>query len=439
MIAVKLSRVLLVGVSCAAVLTVSGCGKGSTTTNTTTLVSAIGVVGQADYASALGNRGGTPDSNTLSGPFGDVAIPADGSAFYIPDTGNSRVIGYNSLPTASDPSPASEFALGQAGFTSSTAASGSATVLARPDSVSVDSSAGDTTHYFVVADTSNNRILIWNTPPTVNTPPSLVVGQADFTGSAPGTTASTLQHPTAAMVAKGALFVVDQGNNRVLIWKSVASLEAAFTGGAYSGGVTPPADEVLGQPDFTTGTYPQTPTAQSMYQPTDVWTDGFALFISDTGDNRVLYWESIPTTPDAAANLVLGQSSFTFNPTSPVPSASTMNAPTGLYSDGARLFVADTNNNRVLIFDEFPISDPVSADAVIGQEDFVHNAANDDNGNATTPQDGVSEAAPTARTLKAPKGVSYYNGVLYVTDSGNNRVLLFDNLQYNGVTTTTTN
>src|SRR3989344_5732459 len=39
----------------------------------------------------------------------------------------------------------------------------------------------------LLADRNNNRVLVWNTLPTDNTPPDIVLGQKNFTTNAPGT------------------------------------------------------------------------------------------------------------------------------------------------------------------------------------------------------------------------------------------------------------
>ncbi len=94
--------------------------------------------------------------------------------------------------------------------------------------------------------------------------------------------------------------------------------------------------------------------------------------------------------------------------------------PTALASNGRLLFVANLNNNRVLTWNSLPSADFNEADRVLGQSDFTHNAANDDD------QDGTTDAQPSARTRNAPSGLSWATGLLIVTDAGNHRVLFFE-------------
>lgn len=386
---------------CVALFT-AGCGGGNGSTTTTTeltLTSATAVLGQNGFTSGTANRAGPADATTLSQPLGGAA-GVSGGAFYVPDYGNSRVLGFNSAPTITN--SAANFAIGQADFTASLPNSG-ANHLALPGSVWVGSGR------LVIADTGNNRVLIWNTPPTANTLPDVIVGQTDIDGNSPGLSATALNSPVAAAIAGNRLFVVDQNNNRVLIWNTVPTQNGSA------------ADLVLGEADFITNT---AATAQNrLSQPSGIWTDGFRLLVADGGNNRVMYWTSIPSTNGSNASFVVGQATFTFSSTA--VSGQTMNTPVGLASDGTRLFVADSGNNRVLIFNSFPIANNTAADDVLGQESFTRNTANDDDGSATNPQDGTAETAPTARTLSRPTGVFYLNGRLYVTDRGNNRILLF--------------
>ncbi len=387
------------------ILPVAGCGGNNTTDSSDTdetLTAASAVLGQTGFTTDGANKGGSADAATVSQPLGGAA-GSGGGRFYLADFGNSRILGFNAAPTTTNAS--ANFVLGQPDFSSGQAGSGSG-ALAFPGSVWVSTGGSPK---LVVADTSNNRVLIWNNPPTTNVAPDVIVGQVDAAGNSAGLSQSELSTPVAVAIANNRLFVVDQGNNRVLIWNTVPTANGT------------PADVVLGQADFVSGS---AATAQNrVSQPSGIWTDGFRLLIADGGNHRVLYWTAIPSTNGANANFVVGQSSFTFSTTS--PSAQTMNTPVGVASDGTRLFIADSGNNRVLVFNSFPIANNTAADEVLGQGSFTRVTANDDDGSTVNAQDGTAEDAPTARTLSRPSGVFYLGGWLYVTDRGNNRVLLF--------------
>lgn len=79
--------------------------------------------------------------------------------------------------------------------------------------------ASDGTH-LLLADRNNNRILIWNKLPTGNTPPDIVLGQKNFTTNNPGTGLDEMNWPVGVSVGGGKVVVADTDNNRILIWNS---------------------------------------------------------------------------------------------------------------------------------------------------------------------------------------------------------------------------
>src|SRR5262249_36322724 len=117
----------------------------------------------------------------------------------------------------------------------------------------------------------------------------------------------------------------------------------------------------------------------------------------------------------AAADGVLGQTTFTAVASG--LTQSNMNLPNSLALDASgRLWVADTNNHRVLRFDSAATkANGANADGVQGQANFVSGSANR---GSTTAQNSMS----------SPGGVEVdAAGRLYVGDGANNRVLIFAN------------
>lgn len=348
--------------------------------------------------------------------------------------------------------------LGQADF--NTAASGTArSGMNQPSSAAISGTK------LLVLDSVNHRILIWNTMPTENGQAAdVVVG----TGSA-GTTQNTMSSPAGLCIAGTKLIVADTGNHRVLIWNTIPETDYAN------------ADQVLGQMDFISGSANRggSATVGTLNNPSGVWSDGTYLMVADTGNNRVLVWETFPESHGAGATLVLGQSDFISTSPNRGGSAAgnTLNRPSGVWSNGTRIMVADvynyrvliwntmptangvaadsvlgqssmttgtagtsgtelkvvkglfslngkiyvsdTGNNRIMIWNSIPATSGTAADIVIGQGDFTHSAYNDDD------QDGAADLTPTARTLNQPMGLFYSNGTLLVADSGNNRLLIY--------------
>jgi hypothetical protein len=84
---------------------------------------------------------------------------------------------------------------------------------------------------FLLCDRFNNRVLVWNSLPTQwNSPPDLVLGQPNFAANNPGTSLSSLNWPGNVSVASnGVVIVADTENDRVLLWHQfpTASAQAA--------------------------------------------------------------------------------------------------------------------------------------------------------------------------------------------------------------------
>jgi uncharacterized protein (TIGR03437 family) len=193
--------------------------------------------------------------------------------------------------------------------------------------------------------------------------------------------------------------------------------------------------KVLGDPNFI-GTAanplafdsfgPNVVEGRELSQPFGIAVDNSSspaiVYVADTANNRVLaYQYNTQLTAGAFADLILGQPDrFTNVAQGPgVGQYSTgLNSPTGLAVDSAgNLYVADTGNNRILRYPK-PFSQPAGfqfPNMIIGQTSFSGNTANSGGVKAST------LSLSTGRTGLAFDG----GGNLWVTDSGNNRVLRF--------------
>ncbi|MBM3293402.1 MAG: hypothetical protein FJY82_02635 [Candidatus Aminicenantes bacterium] len=73
---------------------------------------------------------------------------------------------------------------------------------------------------FLLCDRFNNRVLVWLTPPSSwDDYPDLVLGQDSFFTNNPGTSKKGLNFPGNVAAANGMVAVADTENDRVLIWK----------------------------------------------------------------------------------------------------------------------------------------------------------------------------------------------------------------------------
>jgi hypothetical protein len=321
-------------------------------------MSASYVIGQNTFSANDANQGGNVAGNTLSGPLGTL-VEWRNTRLYIPDTGNHRVLGFNEVPTASNIS--ANFAIGQDNLTSAIPGT-SATDFTSPAGVFV------TDTQFFVADTGNNRVLVWDSLPVDGvTAANYVVGQTDFDSAATGCSATALAGPSSVFVVNDKLVVADNLNQRVLIWNTIPT----------ANGVA--ADIVIGQQNFdfclpndSDGDgVTDTLTASTLNNPGGIWTDGAKLLVADTGNNRVLLWTTFPASNGQAADVVLGQVDMV----SAIAqlSQSGLSGPKSVTSNGNQVVVADSGNARVLIWNTFPTINQPDADIVIGQADFTSN------------------------------------------------------------------
>ena len=181
------------------------------------------------------------------------------------------------------------------------------------------------------------------------------------------------------------------------------------------------ADTVQGQPNFTVNNTnnPLMPAANQLNQPYGVAVDASTgrLFVADTENNRVLSWRNAAARANGqAADLVIGQPNFiSHTANTNGVSANSLNFPTDMAVDAqGRLYVADGGNNRVLEYTA-PLTSGMAANGVFGQ-----------GGSFTT----TAYLIVTAASLRGPYGVALDaqggQGRLYVTDNGNSRVLEYD-------------
>jgi len=321
-----------------------------------------------------------------------------------------------------------ETVLGQTDFTKNE-------IPAVPSAASMRSPTGvasDGTR-LVVADTDNNRVLIWNSIPTsAARPADLVLGQENFTtGVAPprGGPGQRLRGPQGVWIQDNRLFVADSSHNRVLIWNSFPTRNAQ------------PADVVIGQANFDVNVELDLARSQidpqnnNLINPVSVTSDGRRLIVSDLGQNRVLVWNSIPTSNGQAADLVLGQPDFTSaltnnssklcpsdrlnedgTPGYPATCLGTMDFPRYALSDGTRLFIADGGNDRVLVYNTFPTTNGQHADVVLGQATGEINRSSD----SAFP---LYVASPDL--LRTPLSLAWDGTNLFVSDTFNRRVVVY--------------
>ena len=356
--------------------------------------------------------------------------------------------------------PAAEGVLGQLDYITATAGT-AVNKFNGPNGIFYDNRTGKVW----VADRGNHRVLRFSSANAYinGSDAELVIGQPDFVTNTSGLTATKMNNPICAIVdGNGRLWVSEYGNNRVTRWDNADNLVNGDT-----------ADGVLGQPDFVTNT---AATAQNKFSgPAGIFVEANGtLWVSNFNIHRVLRFQNAATLANGAnADLVLGQPDFVTG-TSGL-SSTKMNNANGVYVDIlGNLWVSEYTNRRVLKFNNAAtLVSGDTADAVLGQPDFVTNTSNttqagsgsvrwvtgDILGNLYVVQEtnnrisvflqaatlanganadyvigqpdfvtGTGLNPPTQNSLRTPRGASVdnVNKKLWVTDWANNRVLRYD-------------
>lgn len=230
-----------------------------------------------------------PRPDTLFGPRG-ACLAQPGGPLLVCDTGHHRLLIWKGAP-CQDGVPA-DLVVGQVDFCSE---GRNAKGDAGPATLNVPTGVAINANVLAVADSWNNRVLLWNGVPTrCNQPADIVLGQADFrsTGEA------LLKWPSAVAFHDGHLYVADTGHRRVLRWNTIPRQSA-----------TPP-DSTIGD---------------DMRWPHAVAAARGQWFVADAGANRV-----VTQGPAIEADF---------------------NMPYGVTMLGECLVVADTANSRLLGFD----------------------------------------------------------------------------------------
>jgi hypothetical protein len=383
-----------------------------TTVDLATHQAAAVAIGQPDLVTSDAPAAGSCPAASTYLPAGAAAF--DGTYLFVPDTFGNRVHAFLGVPSSSGPTPSFSLGTGAGAVPCATPGvtiSGSDAGL--PQSLAV-AGTGPSAKLLLV-DSLDNRVLAFNSlPASGSASADVAVGQVDLGSFATGCAANALDGPQGVTVAGTKLVIADTHNNRVLVWNTIPLASGTD------------ADLVLGQsnldgtPNFTTCSLNTDPaqttapflTARTLYSPTDVWSDGSVLAVADKFNNRILLWNSFPTVSGQPADVVIGQANFTTFAAG--ISATQLDSPSSVAGDGTHLFVADTENNRVLGYSIVPASNGAAATIVLGQADLAHGSQNE--GNGTT---------ASATGLAFPSGLAVVGRSLVVSDTGNNRVLVF--------------
>jgi len=247
---------------------------------------------------------------------------------YLADTGNHRLMVYNSVTTTGQQP---NYTFGVQGTSS----------LLENKFQFVRGMALDSQNHLFATDTYNNRVLVYNLPITSNNQKPI----AQFTG---------LSGPRAVAVdSNNNVYIADSENGQVKIF---------LTPIAANNYTTP--NDIIGEQHASncTTTTTQT-TATYLSCPIDLLLDNSNhLFVSDTPNNRMLSYLSGASTPTG----IYGQADFTgyLANRGGAVADNTFSSPLGMAFDPqGNLYLADFENGRVLVFNA-PAVAPTPTDTV---------------------------------------------------------------------------
>jgi uncharacterized protein (TIGR03437 family) len=381
---------------------------------------ATGVFGQNDFVTGKINRAQKEaGASSLNNP---VYAAVAGSDVYLADSGNHRLLAFRSgsLEQARGVLGQDDFYMSSpnlvegrefflySGFSS---VQGVNAIIGDGVGMWVDYNSDPPALW--VADTYNNRVLgfrdVRNVKP--GTHADIVVGQG-FSGefrrvlvNFPNNDATQpvdtgLNSPVGVVVDKfGDLWVADAGNSRVL----------RFPNPWANAGGTQRANLVIGQASFTTRITDA--TSRTLARPVALaLTDAGSLLVSDMLHNRVLFFER-PAGGDfasgQAATKVFGQPDFATSTGVIGDSSAGMLFPHGIAVDvDERLYVADTGNNRLMVYDRV-----TAAPGTMAIPAFILSGVSSPHGVAISPVAGEIWVADT-RNNRVVRYPSYFNLVI---------------------------
>ena len=195
------------------------------------------LIGQPHFFSNAAGAAGVGGNFALTNPAGST-WDSSHQVLWVADTANNRVAGYETDTSGTPNDFYIDYVIGQDNLYS-TGTGLSDHHLSGPTDISFDKNS----LYLYIADSGNNRILVFDSSfySQFGMSASFVIGQSDFTSNAVGTDQDKLSNPTALDINpySGELYVVDAGNNRVLVFNT-PSIDGEN------------AINVIGQPDFIT-------------------------------------------------------------------------------------------------------------------------------------------------------------------------------------------
>jgi len=165
----------------------------------------------------------------------------------------------------------------------------------------------------VVTDRFNNRVLVWNTIPSSNVSPDIVLGQPNFVTQMGGKGLAEMDFPSQVSIGIGGkLVVADSGNDRILVWLNFPKKSG------QSADFEIDVDQLVGYP----GSWPW-----------GVWTDGKKMVVAATGAGAdLLFWNEFPNSKRAKPDYMISDDS--------------VGTPRGITTNGNFFMTGDENGSN---------------------------------------------------------------------------------------------
>ena len=401
---------------------------------------AMAVIGQPDFYSGEPGIG----RNRLGGTGGMAYDPMK-KHLYVTDGRNSRVMVFDVTPETLQNGMDAIAVIGQPDFMSREPRKTLRKL--RPGSIALDYKH----HRLFLGESSGNRLLVFDVSDlkeAQNPDAIAVLGQPDFESTDPAVSQTRMVMPRIAIDSERQLAYMPDGypaGNRINIMDiSPETLQTTLN---------PVLDQIghinpEGEPDFMTRAANDRTSPYYWTQGRDLALDRVhhRLFLSDNYGARIMIFQldRMNRVQDRDAKWVLGQPDLYTSYVLPGRTASTIKLPLAVEYDEAneRLFVADTWNDRVLVFDMTPeeVHNGMEASYVLGQADFTSRFMHEGGRLEST---GVTTLVPATRnrfyfasrvgagigsgdSRAAELALDRVNMRLFVADGGHHRVLVFD-------------
>ena len=293
-------------------------------------------------------------------------------------------------------------------------------------------------HRLFAGEFAGNRVLVFDVSPAnlegASNPDAVaVLGQPNFESTDPAVSRTRLTMPRVDIDTERQLAYVPDGypaGNRINIFDiHPERMQQTLTPMLEQLGHINPE----GEPDFLARSPNDRISPRYWTQGRDVAVDrvDHRLFMSDNYGHRVMIFEldRLNRLLERGASWVLGQKDTSTSVLLPGRDATTIKLPMSVEYDEVhkRLFVGDTWNDRVLVFDMTPgqVVSGMPASRVLGQMDFTSYepaAARNRIFFGSRNGNGIGRVGSRSAELTLDETTQR----LYVTDGGNHRVLVFD-------------